>query len=85
MPDPLRPESVHKLRGRVTQGDYAGGSKSERQAVFLDSPRGRYVLRRKGGPAFADAQLEPYVGHTVECDGFLTGTTLLAERIDVIE
>jgi len=34
---------------------------------------------------FADAELEPYVGHLVECDGFLLGTTLLASSIQVIE
>jgi hypothetical protein len=84
MPNTLRPESVQKLRGRVTQGEYGKGSKSERQAVFIETERGRYLLRRKEGPVFADTQLRRYVGHTVECDGFVVGTTLLAERIDLI-
>ena len=81
MADASRPESVKKLQGTVRRGDYAKGSKSERVTVFLETAQGRFVLRRKGGPAFADARLEQLVGHLVECDGFLVGTTLLAERI----
>jgi len=84
MADPSRPERVEKLRGRVTRGQYAKGSKSERDAVFLETASGRYILRRKDGPAFADPALDHYVGRTVECDGFLVGTTLLAERIGFV-
>ena len=79
-----KPVPVKGLRGRVTRGLYAQGSKSEREAVFLESPEGRYILRRKTGPVFGDAELEQYVGHDVVCDGFLIGTTLLAERIHVV-
>jgi hypothetical protein len=81
MADSSRPEPVRKLRGQVTRGEYGKGSKSEREAVFIDTGGQRYLLRRKGGSAFADAELERYVGQTIECDGFLVGTTLLAETI----
>lgn len=79
-----RPRPVRSLRGRVTRGTYGRGSKSARRAVFIETEDGRYLLRRKGGPVFADSTLERYVGRSVACDGFLLGTTLLAERIDVI-
>lgn len=85
MANSSRPEPVNQLRGRVTRGEYAKGSKSEREAVFLDTGDRRYLLRRKGGPVFADPELERFVGHEVECGGFLVGTTLLAERIELIE
>jgi len=81
MADPSRPEPVKSLRGTVTRGETARGSKSERVAVFLETSEGRFLLRRKGGPVFADVTLERYVGHVVECDGFLVGATLLAGRI----
>jgi hypothetical protein len=84
MGDSSRPEPIEKLRGQVTRGVYGKGSKSEREAVFIETGDGRYLLRRKGGPVYADSELERYVGHAVECDGFLLGTTLLAERIDLI-
>ena len=81
MTDSSQPQSVHKKRGQVTRGTYGGGTKSEREAVMIETSEGRYVLRRKNGPAFGDTELDRYVGHTIECDGFLVGTTLLAERI----
>jgi hypothetical protein len=78
------PRRITAIRGRVVMDGYANGSKSEREAVFIETPQGRFVLRRKAGPVFGDAQLETYVGDEVECDGFLIGNTLLAERIDVV-
>ena len=82
--DSSQPEPVKQLRGQVTRGSYGAGSKSERTAVFIDTERGRFLLRRKDGPAFADSALDRYVGSAVECDGFLVGTALLAERIEPI-
>ena len=75
---------VTGLRGKVSAGTYAKGSKSQREAVFIETPDARYVLRRKSGPVFGDAELARYVGLNVECDGFVTGATLLAERIQVV-
>ena len=79
------PVPVANLRGDVSRGVYGQGSKSEREAVFFNSTEGRYVLRRKGGPVFGDDELEKYVGHEVQCDGYLLGTTLLAERIEFVK
>jgi hypothetical protein len=75
---------VNNLRGRVVRDEYGKGSKSERTAVFLETAADRYLLRRKEGPAFSDARLEAYVGREVECDGFVVGTSVLAERIRVV-
>ncbi len=79
-----KPVPVKGIRGRVTRGLYAQGSKSEREAIFFETDNGRYVLRRKTGPAFGDVELEQYVGREVICDGFLVGTTLLVERLEVV-
>lgn len=79
-----KPVPVKGLRGRVTRGLYAQGSKSKREAVFLETDKGRYVLRRKTGPVFGDPELEQYVGREVVCDGFLVATTFLAERIQSV-
>ena len=80
-----QPIRITGLRGHITLGPYGKGSKSERDAVFIETADARYLLRRKTGPVFDDTQLTQYVGHTVECDGFLLGTTLLAERIEIID
>lgn len=82
--DATRPKRVDGLVGTVAQGPFGQGSKSERQAMWLETPDGRYELRRKGGPAFGDRALDAYLGRRVRCDGFLLGHTLLAERIEPV-
>jgi len=77
------PQPVAGLVGLVSRGRYGLGSKSEREAVFLDSDRGRFLLRRKTGPAFGDTEFDRYVGTQVECSGFLIGSTLLVDTIRV--
>jgi hypothetical protein len=80
-----RPTRVTAVHGRVTQGPYGKGSKSEREAVFIETADAHYILRRKTGPVFDDTKLTQYVGHEVECDGSLVGTTFLVERIEVVD
>jgi hypothetical protein len=75
------PVPVAGLRGRAARRVFGKGTKSEHLAVWIDTGRGSFLLRRKGGPAFADPELDRYVGKTVVCDGFLLDHTLLAERI----
>jgi hypothetical protein len=78
------PTRVHALRGRVAEGPFARGSKSEQIAVFLETGAARYVLRRRDGPAFADQTLHELVGCNVECDGIVTSYVLIADRIQTI-
>jgi hypothetical protein len=72
------------LTGEVARGPFGTGSKSERQAVWLETPEGRFVLRRKDGPTYGDRALDQYVGKRVSCAGFVHGYTLLAERIEIV-
>jgi hypothetical protein len=53
--------------------------------VFIETADARDILRRKTGSVFNDTKLTQYVGHKVECDGFLVGTTLLVERVEVVD
>lgn len=66
-----------QYRGTVISESFAVGSKSEHDAVKLVTDRGTYVLRRRGGNAFRDPALEKLVGATIECDGVLSGNTLI--------
>jgi hypothetical protein len=79
--NPSSPQKINALRGRVVQGDYGKGSKSERQAVYMEVGQNRYLLRRKSGPVFGDEELKQYIGQQVVCDGFLMGDIFLAENI----
>ncbi len=69
--------------GRVARGRVAEGSKSEREAILLVGPAGRFILRRKGGNAFHDPELEALVDHEVEAEGAVVGQTLIASRLAV--
>ena len=68
----------------MVRGPFGTGSKSERDAVWLETADRRFVLRRKDGPTFDDRALEKYVGKRVKCDGFIVGYMVLAERIEVL-
>jgi len=78
------PQRVDGLTGAVVRGPFGAGSKSEREAVWLETADRRLVLRRKDGPTFDDRALEKYVGKRVKCDGFIVGYSLLAERIEIL-
>jgi hypothetical protein len=66
-----------QFSGLVVKKPFGKGSKSEHEAVFLETQEGPYVLRRKGGNPFRDLELEKLVGKTIRCTGMVTGYTLL--------
>ena len=70
-----------RFAGRVLRGRIAEGSKSEREAVLIDLPQGRYVLRRRDGNAFSDPELDRLVGSEVEGEGNIAGQTMIATEI----
>jgi hypothetical protein len=74
---------VNNLQGTVFLGPFGEGSKSSREAVWIETGQGRYILRRKGGPSFDDKSLQQFVGKTVTCSGFILDYTLLAEHISI--
>jgi hypothetical protein len=68
---------MEELSGRVVKAQFATGSKSEHEAVFLHSDKGRFVLRRPGANPFFDPELEQLVGKTIKGKGEVTGSTFL--------
>jgi hypothetical protein len=63
--------------GDVVKRPFGAGTKSERDAVLLVTNDKEYVLRRQGGNAFHDPELERLVGKRVQCTGTVAGYTLL--------
>ena len=68
-----------QLRGKVVRKPVGAGSKSDRAAVVLVTPDAEYVLRRRGGNAFADPELDALVGVTIRATGTLHGYTFLVD------
>jgi hypothetical protein len=56
---------------------FGAGSKSDREAVVLQTDEAELVLRREGGNAFSDPQLDELVGHRIRGVGRRTGYTLI--------
>lgn len=66
-----------ELTGRVIQQQTAKGSKSERQAVFLETATETYLLRRQNGHPLADPELERLVGKSIRAKGTLAGALFI--------
>lgn len=62
-----------KLIGRVVMEVFGKGSKSEHNAVYLDTGESRYRLKKRGGNPFYDESLQGLVGKTISAEGKLTG------------
>jgi hypothetical protein len=61
-----------KLKGMVVKGTFGKGSKSEHNAVYLDTGEKKYRLKRKAGNPFYDETLHKLIGKEIEAEGNLT-------------
>ena len=72
------------VEGWVSRETYAAGSKSEHRGLILTTDEGsRYLLRRLGGPAYADPELDALVGHRVSVTGRIHRDVFLLERSEI--
>ncbi len=60
-----------KLKGKVVTGIFSPGSKSEHEAVYLETEEGRHRLKRKGGNPFSDESLKAFIGKNIIAEGEL--------------
>lgn len=71
--------------GQVVKKPLGVGSKSERQAVALETAEGTYVLRFSGGHPLQDPRLDALVGKQIRCSGELHGYTLIIESVEEVQ
>lgn len=70
--------SERRISGTVTRTRIAPGSKSDHVGVVLRTEGGEeYVLRRTGGNAFHDEELEKLVDTTITATGLVAGNTFI--------
>lgn len=74
-----------EVMGEVIIRPFAEGSKSEHNAVFIQSSEGTFLLRRQGGNPFRDESLEKLAGKQVKVKGLLDKNLFLAKEIEVLE
>ena len=77
--------SMQEFVGKVVKRLFGKGSKSEHEAVYLDTGQDSYVLRRQGGNPFYDPELSKLVGKTIRCQGETTDHTLIMATWAVLE
>jgi hypothetical protein len=65
--------------GKVVSRTTGTGSKSEHEAVMLETPNKDYVLRIKGGNPFSNPALDKLVGKTIKATGELADYVFFLE------
>lgn len=61
-----------ELTGKVVLQKFAEGSKSEHDAVYLDTGAEKYRIKKKGGNPFYDTSLHEFIGKTIKAEGNIT-------------
>jgi len=61
-----------ELTGKVILKKFGEGSKSEHDAVYLDTGKKKYRLKRRGGKPFHDPSLLEMVGKSIKARGIIT-------------
>lgn len=69
------------ISGMIIAKQAAAGSKSDREAIYLQTKDSLYLLRRLGGNPFRDGTLLDLKGKTVTVTGILNNNLLLAREI----
>jgi hypothetical protein len=70
-----------KITGKVVLKKFGAGSKSEYDAVYLESAEGSFILRRMGGNPFHDPELHKLVGKEITATGIISQSLFLAKDI----
>ena len=72
------------LTGDVSLRTTARGSKSEHEAVMLESRGKHYILRRKGGNPFHDPEMINLVGKKIKAKGELIEYVFIMEDWEIV-
>jgi len=72
------------ITGKITIRPFAKGSKSERDAVYIDTDKGSYVLQKTDENPFERSPLHELEGKTVQAVGELDKYLFLAREVKEI-
>jgi hypothetical protein len=73
-----------ELTGKIVVRKFGEGSKSEHDAVYLETKDGDFVLRRVGGNPFHDPFLHALKGKTVTAKGYIEHYSFFAKELKEI-
>ena len=69
------------ITGKLVKKGFARGSKSEHEAIYLETKDGSYKLKRMGGNPFHDNTLEQLVGKNVTAVGRVDDYQFIATEV----
>lgn len=72
-----------KLTGKVTTGIFSKGSKSEHEAVYLETEQGSFILRISGGNPFENPVLKKLAGKMIKAKGRIHNNIFIANADDL--
>ena len=75
-------DTEKELTGKVVKQKFAPGSKSEHEAVCIQTNEGTYVLKRMGGNPFNDPELNKLVGKKVKAKGMVNQYQFIAKSVE---
>jgi hypothetical protein len=70
-----------KLTGKISVRPFGAGTKSEHDAVYLDTADGNYRLQKKGANPFENTALKQLEGKKVIVEGTLDKAVFFASTI----
>ena len=70
-----------EITGTVVRKKFSEGSKSEHDAIYIETETSSYVLRRVGANPFSDPELEKLVGKKICATGTINDYLFLASDI----
>lgn len=70
-----------KLTGKISLKPFGAGTKSDHQAVYIDTSQGSYVLRKAGENPFENTGLLHLKGKKVTVEGTLDKYLFIATNI----
>ena len=70
-----------EIKGKVVQKKFGKGSKSEHEAIYLESAKGLFTLRKVGANPFQDDSLNKWIGKKVIVTGFIDQYLLMVDSI----
>ena len=79
--DSKKSDKEVELSGKVVVKKFGEGSKSEHEAVYLETGTGSYILRRIGGNPFNDTSLFKLKGKNITARGTINNYIFLARNI----
>ncbi len=70
-----------ELTGKVVKKTFGKGSKSDHEAVYIETEKGDYRLRRKGGNPFHDPVLQKLIGKEITATGIINEYNFIARQV----